>query len=127
MTSTSSKRTYTKLKNLTEEERVEHKRLIKRECARRFKEKDPIKCNNQILNGVNKWYSKEENKTFKCLKNKLRWYLLNIKQLEDDYDNLNFRQVKRLSTLKNMLNNLLQEHPEILRIDFKQDDNVDTN
>jgi len=127
MTSTSSKRTYTNLNNLTYEEKREYTLAKKREYARRYREKDPEKINNQALTAVKKWYSNEENKTIKILKNKMRWYLLNIKKLEDDYDNINKRQIKRLSTLKNMLNNLLQEHPEILRLSAEQDDNVDTN
>jgi hypothetical protein len=127
MTSTSTKRTYTNLNKVTYEEKREYTLAKKREYARRYREKDPEKINNQALTAVKKWYSNEENKTIKILKNKMRWYLLNIKKLEDDYDNINKRQIKRLSTLKNMLNNLLQEHPEILRLSAEQDDNVDTN
>lgn len=131
MTSVSSKRTYTKLNHLTDKEKREYFLSKRREYARRYKENDPEKINKQALQAVKKWYSKEEKKQIKCLKNKVRWYINNIKLLEDDVDNLNTRQIKRLSTLKNMLDNILQEHPEVssttTTTTTKQDDTNEIN
>ena len=109
-----TKRQYTKLSHLTEEEKAEYKRLKHREHAKRYREKNPDKTNIQTNNGVKKWYSNEENQKSKCLKNKLRWYLMNIRLLEEA-DELTTRQEKRLDTLKTMLNELVTNLPELLR------------
>lgn len=124
---TTFKRPYNKLSHLTEEELKEYKNEQKKIYRKRYMENHPDRVCIQSLNSVKKWYEKEENKRIKCLKNKMRWYLLNIKKLEEEQDKLNSRQLKRLETLKNMLNDLITNHPEIMRTHTEQDDNKDTN
>lgn len=100
--------------NMTEEEEAAYKRELNRIRCKAYRSKNKDKCREQTLARYSKWYSKEENKVQKCIKNKYRWYCANIAKLESDLNNLTSKQLKRLNTLKQMRSELVNCHREIV-------------